>query len=216
MKRTLQIIIIFTLFIACTNNDDTEFYWIPNEVIFDVESENIPQEDYPEWIDSLPTNIKNLKSYFVEFDLEEYSTDVYLDIFSDMGTTINTSHLTKLDSTISSQLFVQQDYKNEFSQSYLYSIEKPRLNFYFITVFRKLTEEEKALMLLLFNSEGKYLNALEVADFDGETSYYLTSKFVNDSTITQKAEHRLTYEEYKIELKNNEPYTRTKSDLKFK
>jgi hypothetical protein len=71
-----------------------------------------------------------------------------------------------------------------FHNSFLYSIEKPFMHFFPITVI-SFGVVKRPLILVMFDSVGNYVNSIEVADSYGEEGGCLYSAFINDSVMTQ-------------------------------
>ncbi len=105
--------------------------------------------------------------------------------------------LFELDSVSYKKIFGNHktEYSN-FSNAYLYSIEKPKMGFYPITVIQMFGVAESPMMLVLFDKEGNYINAIEVADAYGEEGGCLNSYFVNDSTLVRQYEWNEYDEDY--------------------
>jgi hypothetical protein len=75
-----------------------------------------------------------------------------------------------------------------FTYGYLYSIEKPFMNFYPITVIYYFGVDDRPVLLVLFDSIGQFVNSIEVANSYGEGGGCLSSRFINDSTILRDYE----------------------------
>ena len=103
-----------------------------------------------------------------------------------------------------------------YKNPYLYSIERPIMDFFPITVIQMFGVAERPLILVLYDEKGKYINAIEVADFYGETGGCLNSFFINDSTLIReyewlepddKDEIATTYRKEKVIIHKNGTYT---------
>jgi hypothetical protein len=149
----------------------------------------VEKVDSESWIDSFPENIKKLKDSFTGNTSQSFSCGIINKYLVLHGTRerLETKDLVQIDSLTCNNLFGDHEslYGN-FCSSYFYSIEKPFLGFYPVTVIQGFGVDERPLMLVLFDSNGKFINSIEVADSYGEAGGCLSSKFVNDSTLIRK------------------------------
>ena len=144
-------------------------------------------ENQYNWIDSFPEKIRLLRDSFYRYDLKKDFHCAFIDeFFYDMGTRVVTTELIPIDSTICKILF-----ENDFSvldtlgTPFLYSIERPFMSLYPITIINPNSVVERPLILVLFSHNGEYLNSIEVADSYGEGGGCLESRFINDSVMIQ-------------------------------
>ena len=145
----------------------------------------------PDWIDAFPQKIKSLRDSFYNYDLRPNFSSELIDKFVNSGPRIITAGLTPIDSTIYKLLFEdavskQNIDKNIFCGAFLYSIERPFMGFYPITIINPMGVVERPITLIIFDTNGNLLNSIAVADSFGEGGGYLESSFINDSTIIQK------------------------------
>jgi len=188
MKGTVSVLLIFLLFASCHNRPgNNESIAIKKAVM--IENSQVVEKVTDEWVNSFPNNIRKIKSQFKRMNVSKYNCSIIDEFYSDYGTKVDTKDLIQLDSITFSELFgsASKDLE-DYCESYLYSIERPFLGLYPITLIKYFGVVERPLMLVLFDSNGKYLNSIEIADSYGETGGCLSSKFSNDSTMIQEFE----------------------------
>ena len=200
-SRSIFVIVLLLLFDSCNLKNRNEKY--TNNIIVQVEEPAVKNQ-YA-WIDSFPQKIKSLRDSFYCYDLgKNFRCALIDDFFSNFGTRVVTTGLTKIDSTLSKLFFENSISENDvLRSSYLYSIERPFMDFYPITVINPNPVVERPLTLILFDHNGKYLNSIEVADSYGETGGCLESSFINDSVMVQK----FRWDEYDIDSLGNDVFT---------
>ena len=84
------------------------------------------------------------------------------------------------------------------------------MGFYPIIVIQYFGVVERPLMLVLFDSNGDFVNAVKLADSYGETGGWMKSRFINDSTIIQDFKH----DEFGLDSLGNDVFESTYSSGK--
>jgi len=196
MKKIISGIFMLVFVISCNHkNDNGKVYNITKSggdttfekidtinTVKQANKDSIKKTD--KFYDSYPEIIKQFADKFVKTDLGTYQCseiEKYLN---------NQDDLYVIDSIESQKIFGNNKSENygSFVGSSLFSIEKPILNFYPITVIQGFGVAERPMMLVLFDKNGKYVNAIEVADAYGEEGGCLSSYFVNDSLLIREYE----------------------------
>ena len=170
---------------------------------------NTTLENPFDWIDSFPQKIKLLQKSFYRYGLNSYDCLLIDEFFYDSGTKVNMKDLVQIDTTLCHLLFENAISAHDIiCNSYLYSIEKPFMGFYPITVINPLGVTERPLILILFDANGNYVNSIEVADSYGESGGCLKSYFLNDSVLKQEKR----WDKYDIDSLDNDVF---ESSFKF-
>ena len=156
-----------------------------------------------DWIDEFPMNIKEIRDKFYAYDVGSFNCSIIDQFYSNFGTKLNSTKLTPIDSMMNNNLFgnYESDY-GTLSSGYLYSIERPFMNFYPITVINYFGVVDRPVLLVLFNSNGQLVTSIEVANSYGEGGGCLSSSFVNDSTLLRNYE----WNEYEIDSLGNDHF----------
>jgi len=158
-------------------------------------------KNYLNWIDGFPKNIKAYRDQFYTYDNGSFNCSIIDQFYSDFGTNLNTENLVPFDSVMTKNLFgCNESEYGPFKYGYLYSIEKPFMNFYPITVIYYFGVDDRPVLLVLFDSTGIYINSIEVANSYGEGGGCLSSRFINDSTLLRNYE----WNEYEIDSLGND------------
>jgi len=227
MKKIISIIISLTFLFSCNQDNKNERKVIQNvdsiknatkkikintvkktEKITDsIASLNNPTNKSKKFYDSYPEVLKKFENKYFKIGIGSFNCSDIKQFYDNEGK-LNTESLFKIDSIVSNKLFgnnKSEDY-GTYTGSYLYSLEKPILNFYPITVIRMFGVAESPILLVLFDKNGKYINSIEVAGIYGEIGGCMNSFFINDSTLVR---------EYKLDnLDENENYYTTKDEDK--
>lgn len=184
-QRLLFVLMVFLISCSSKTTNQTDNSVLVDDTLIEkkLTEENTNNES---WFDNFPDNLKQLENSFVKKDIKSYNCQIINQYYTYFNARerLNTKGLVQIDSLTCKELFgdTESEYGN-FCSSYFYSIEKPIMNFFPITLFQMFGVVERPLMLVLFDSNGKYINSIEVADSYGETGGCLSSEFINDSTL---------------------------------
>ena len=194
--KHLAYIILFLLF-SCTSRHDKSSRLSKTIDTANSESNEVSND----WLNNYPDLLVGLMSSFYKLDLSEYSCEFISPIVADMEDDYKIEKLVQIDSLLANKIFEAKLPEIPYLlDSYLFSIEKPIQGFYPITIINPYGVVERPMILILFNSNGEYVNFIEVADLYGETGGCLSSKFINDSTMIRNYE----WYEYVIDSLGNE------------
>jgi hypothetical protein len=189
------ILAIFLVLISCQSqvtktNKDPEPVVTPEITLTPLNKNHL------NWIDDFPKNIKAYRSQFYTYDVGSFNCSIIDQFYSDFGTKLNTKNLVPFDSVMTKSLFgLHESEYGPFTYGYLYSIEKPFMDFYPITVIYSFGVDDRPVLLVLFDSIGRFVNSIEVANSYGEGGGCLSSRFINDSTILRDYE----WNEYELD-----------------
>lgn len=141
-----------------------------------------------DWPEELSSQFDSIARLCVRKNLNAYGCEMIEVYYANYGTQLNTSGLNQIDSLTCEKLF--QGYQSSygtFHESYFYSIDKPINGYYPLTMIQYFGVVDRPLMMVLFDSTGRVVNAIEVANSYGETGGCLSTERVNDSTLLQHA-----------------------------
>lgn len=168
---------------------DTTFATKNNKIESKVDNQEKTKNIVKDTYNSYPETLTKLEDKYYKIDLGSFDCAEISQFYNYLGK-LDTKGLFEIDSITGKELFGDNNSESygSFSGSYLYSLEQPILSFYPITVIQWFGVVERPMMLVLFDKNGKYVNAIEVADAYGEEGGCLNSYFVNDSTLIRKYE----------------------------
>ncbi len=198
MKRAL--LALFLVLLSCqsqvTKNDKVTKSGISEEISLTPLNKNAFN-----WINEFPENVKTYMDKFYTKDIGSFNCSIIDQFYSDYGTKLNTNNLVPFDSVMIKSLFGNNESEyGPFLYGYLYSIEKPFMDFYPITVIYYFGVDDRPVLLVLFDSNGLFVNSIEVANSYGEGGGCLSSRFINDSTLLREYE----WNEYELDSLGNE------------
>ena len=160
------------------------------------------KEEQLSWLTNFPDNIKSIENLFDKKDLKRFNCNE-VERFISYSESPTKEILTEINSNINNVLF--GDSSLNFEGFYLYSIQKPIQSFFPITIINTNGAAERPMLLILFDSTGKYVNAIEVADKYGQIGGCMNSRFINDSTLLMD----YTWDNYDEDTLGNENWYTT-------